>query len=492
MRHAMAIVGLFLLSVLGLWGLSDLRTPPRPAATGQRSLRQIVRKPTRTGRLNCGAQSGYCNHSTMARNVAPAQVVHVALLAIHRRCGELPWLGLAATAEACLARVLEQPATSCSRTHFTYADHGDRNCACATPGSHCDPSDDRATRTAVASLYRISAPEWTPRTYRPRGAAARVYRPRGAAARVEVRPVWPDGPPLVAGGYHLRCGREPWLGIKATAAACAAAVLAQPWQNCSHTFFVWGNVGDGACACAPPQSRCVDGDGLVYAAAASLYYTSAKVAKDTPVVPRRDGFRGAEALPFYQSPFSVVLICCGEAYVRACVQKLTSELAAIDTVLLHDAATAHVVPEDTVHTRWVQLGATGSRTPSIRYACADAKLSLYRYTGSRIAIAMDLDTTVLAPVNELAGWVASAVHPPAWLAVANESIDSFSKNWYRSRWNHHKHFVGRNGLNTGVMIVNTALMPRNLPAWVIPSNNRLAEQDALQVRLSCYIVSDTG
>ena len=59
MRHAMAIVGLFLLSVLGLWGLSDLRTPPRPAATGQRSLRQIVRKPTRTGRLNCGAQSGY-------------------------------------------------------------------------------------------------------------------------------------------------------------------------------------------------------------------------------------------------------------------------------------------------------------------------------------------------------------------------------------------------------------------------------------------------
>ena len=76
--------------------------------------------------------------------------------------------------------------------------------------------------------------------------------------------------------------------------------------------------------------------------------------------------------------------------------------------------------------------------------------------------------------------------PPAWLAVANESIDSFSKNWYRSRWNHHKHFVGRNGLNTGVMIVETALMPRNLPAWVTPSNNRLAEQDALQVRLSCY------
>ena len=107
---------------------------------------------------------------------------------------------------ACLARVLEQPATSCSRTHFTYADHGDRNCACATPGSHCDPSDDRATRTAVASLYRVSAPEWTPRT----------YRPRGAAARVEVRPVWPDGPPLVAGGFHLRCGREPWLGMKAT------------------------------------------------------------------------------------------------------------------------------------------------------------------------------------------------------------------------------------------------------------------------------------
>ena len=121
--------------------------------------------------------------------------------------------------------------------------------------------------------------------------------PEGAAARVEVRPVWPDGPSLVAGGFHLRCRREPWLGMKATAAACAAAVLAQPAQNCSHTFFVWGNVGSGNCACAPPQSRCVDGDGLVYAAASSLYQTSAKAAKDAPVAPRRDGFRGAEALP---------------------------------------------------------------------------------------------------------------------------------------------------------------------------------------------------
>ena len=52
-------------------------------------------------------------------------------VADHRRCGELPWLGVVASANACRVQVLCQSATACSHTHFNFAN--DKNCVCAPP-----------------------------------------------------------------------------------------------------------------------------------------------------------------------------------------------------------------------------------------------------------------------------------------------------------------------------------------------------------------------
>ena len=70
-----------------------------------------------------------------------------------RRCGTSPWLGPEATAKDCATRILAEPAETCSKYYFVYADLGDGNCACAPRGSACSTSD---TVAAVASLYRIA------------------------------------------------------------------------------------------------------------------------------------------------------------------------------------------------------------------------------------------------------------------------------------------------------------------------------------------------
>ena len=62
----MAIVGLFLLSVLSLWALVDLRTPPRPAATGHAAFVETDRQEADT--YGSGAHSGWLLYGSKRRS----------------------------------------------------------------------------------------------------------------------------------------------------------------------------------------------------------------------------------------------------------------------------------------------------------------------------------------------------------------------------------------------------------------------------------------
>ena len=87
---------------------------------------------------------------------------------------------------------------------------------------------------------------------------ALFYSERDAnSSRCGTHSVHPWAKTMVAGGYHRRCGTEPWLEVEESAAACAKAVLAQPASAaCSHSYFVWAR--DGKCACAPAESPCIE------------------------------------------------------------------------------------------------------------------------------------------------------------------------------------------------------------------------------------------
>ena len=76
-------------------------------------------------------------------------------------------------------------------------------------------------------------------------------------------------------GANLRCGQLPWLDeCPATPAGCLALVVGQPAARCSHTHFIYADLGDRNCACAPPRPANCDGPGskdVIGAVVASLY-----------------------------------------------------------------------------------------------------------------------------------------------------------------------------------------------------------------------------
>ena len=80
-------------------------------------------------------------------------------------------------------------------------------------------------------------------------------------------------------GAGMRCGGQSWLDkYPATAAGCLALVLGQPTASrCSHTHFVYADLGDRNCACAPLLPAQCDRAGskdVVAAVVASLYRAS--------------------------------------------------------------------------------------------------------------------------------------------------------------------------------------------------------------------------
>ena len=104
-----------------------------------------------------------------------------------------------------------------------------------------------------------------------RALAVAVPDPKQQGGRIGI--ARPQCPELI--GANLRCGRLGWLDeYPATAAGCLVLVRSQPAPNCSHTHFVYADLGDRNCACAPPRPADCEGPGskdVIGAVVASLY-----------------------------------------------------------------------------------------------------------------------------------------------------------------------------------------------------------------------------
>ena len=104
-----------------------------------------------------------------------------------------------------------------------------------------------------------------------RALAVAVPDPKQQGGRIGI--ARPQCPELIAA--NLRCGRLGWLDeYPATAAGCLVLVRSQPAPNCSHTHFVYADLGDRNCACAPPRPADCEGPGskdVIGAVVASLY-----------------------------------------------------------------------------------------------------------------------------------------------------------------------------------------------------------------------------
>lgn len=60
---------------------------------------------------------------------------------------------------------------------------------------------------------------------------------------------------------NVRCGRLAWLQVfPATAAGCLEEVRRHWASDCSHNHFVYADLTDNNCACAPPKANCDDLD----------------------------------------------------------------------------------------------------------------------------------------------------------------------------------------------------------------------------------------
>ena len=100
-----------------------------------------------------------------------------------------------------------------------------------------------------------------------------------ADAAVDSAPLLSVSPQSELVGARLRCGQLGWLDqFPATAAGCMALVLALPAAGCSHTHFVYADLGDRNCACAPPAPAECDGPGsqdVIAATKSSLFRVTA-------------------------------------------------------------------------------------------------------------------------------------------------------------------------------------------------------------------------
>ena len=102
-----------------------------------------------------------------------------------------------------------------------------------------------------------------------------------------------------------------------------------------------------------------------------------------------------------------------------------------------------------------------------RYSCASFKLDMINMvpvTVDRIAY-MDIDTVVFGDLAEL--FIRFDMHPTAILHVALESY-RLGRGWYADakhakRGDRKKHFLPPTGLNSGVMLMNLALMRLSAP-----------------------------
>ena len=126
-----------------------------------------------------------------------------------------------------------------------------------------------------------------------RALAVAVPDPKQQGGRIGI--TRPQVPELI--GANLRCGRLGWLDEHpASAAGCLVLVRAQPAPSCSHTHFVYADLGDRNCGCAPPRPADCEGPGskdVIGAVVVSLYRAGGVDSE------------GAEKPPYHTSPAPV-------------------------------------------------------------------------------------------------------------------------------------------------------------------------------------------
>ena len=135
-------------------------------------------------------------------------------------------------------------------------------------------------RTGGAVVSRAPAPGRGGRYHLPHLAPNRDQLDAALSSAATSHAESPPGHPQRV-AQHTKCGGMDWLGVRPTAAACAALVRSQPASaGCSNTHFMWVDDGDGNCKCTPSTAAC-DGRDAVSGAVASLFITGRETAEST-------------------------------------------------------------------------------------------------------------------------------------------------------------------------------------------------------------------
>ena len=177
---------------------------------------------------------------------------------------------------------------------------------------------------------------------------------------------------------------------------------------------------------------------------------------------------GAQTRP----AITVVLIACGERYVRAIQATAESALAwspagAVEIVVVHDAPALEAIRSHMPGARRIQVrgGDEGSfsREHEARFMCSREKLTLpdLPLAGADLVVVLDADTLVAGDLSELAWWFHAHAGNAVWAAFAAESTSHWSANWYRccSKVDYYR----PNGINAGVAVFSLAAWRRLKP-----------------------------
>jgi len=175
---------------------------------------------------------------------------------------------------------------------------------------------------------------------------------------------------------------------------------------------------------------------------------------------------------------TVVLIACGERYVRAVQTTAESAIAwstpgSIRIVIVHDSPTRDTVRAHLPTARRIEIqGDEG------RFKCSSSKLKLPELPLDGLVIVLDADTFVVADLNGLADWFVARAGDSVWAAMAPESSAHYAANWYRccSKVDYYR----PHGLNAGVLVFNMTTWRRLRPpvASYLTDNATLGDQDA--------------
>ena len=185
-----------------------------------------------------------------------------------------------------------------------------------------------------------------------------------------------------------------------------------------------------------------------------------------------------QSVPAAPPRVTVVLIACGEKFVRAVKATADSALdwstpGSVEVVVVHDALARDAVRSQLPQARRIEVPADEGR-----FKCFRLKLTLPQLPLDGLVLVLDADTLVVADLAELASWFAARSKGAVWAALAPESARSYAANWYRCCSS--VDYYRPSGLNAGVLLFNVTAWRRISPALLqyLPPNASLPDQDA--------------